>query len=208
VRAKLAPSRLLGVIAVTLCAALALVGCDAGLSTPRPNSSLLEVEFTPQPTPTTESTSEATDEPSFVALPVGWDDAFCAVYADAYDGQQLVIDIERAIMEENFKDARGLARDLRSISADGTTLLTDVPAWDQGKPAVDAITELIALHVQTGDAYGTALSSSPPRNSLRDARRLRRQAGNKTPAVNDALADLAGLGIACDGYNELKLEEF
>jgi len=199
--------RWLSMLAVALCVAVVAVGCDAGRSSPRPSASLLEVEFTPQPTETPESTGEPTGEPTFVSLPVGWDDAFCAVFADAVDGQQLVIDVERAVGEENFRDARGLARDLREVSADGTTLLADVPAWDEGKPAVDAITELIALHVQAGDAYGSALGNNPPRNALRDARRIRKQVGTKTPPANAALADLAALGIACEGY-DMHLEEF
>jgi hypothetical protein len=204
---RTAAARLLSLVALAICVAVASAACDAGRSSPRPSASLLDVEFTPQPATTPESTDEPSAEPTFISLPVGWDNAFCAVFADAVDGQQLVIDVERAIGEENFRDARGLARDLREVSADGTTLLADVPEWDQGKPALDSITELIALHVQAGDAYGSALGNNPPRNALRDARRLRRQIGTKTPAVNDALADLAALGIACEGY-DLQLEEF
>jgi hypothetical protein len=194
-------------LAIGLCVALVALGCDSARNSPRPSASLLDVEFTPQPTPTSESTDQPTSQATFISLPVGWDTAFCAVFADAVDGQQLVIDIEPAINDQNFRDARGLARDLRNVSADGTTLLAEVPAWDEGKPATDALGELITLHAQAGDAYGTALGNQPPRNALRDARRIRRDIGNKTPAVNATLADLATLGIVCEGA-ELKLEEF
>src|SRR5262245_19923429 len=200
-------SRVLSYIAFALCVLMVAVGCGSSSNSPRPSASLLQVDFTPQPTMTPDSAAEPTNEPSFISSPVGGDDAFCAVLADAIDGQQLVVDIERAIEEENLKDARGLARDLRGVAADGTTLLADMPAWDEGQPAVDSLTELIALHVQAGDAYGQALGNDPPRNALRDARRIRRQIGTKTPAANDALAELATLGIACDGL-EMQLEEF
>jgi hypothetical protein len=197
----------LTLIVLILCTTLMTVACDSARNSPRPSASLLQVEFTPQPTLTPDATAEPTNEPSFVSLPVGWDDAFCAVLADAIDGQQLVVDVERAINEENFKDARGLARDLREVSANGTALVANLPEWDQGQPAADSLEALIALHAQAGQAYGEALGSNPPRNALRDARRVRRQVGTKTPEVNAALADLATVGMACEGL-EMQLEEF
>jgi hypothetical protein len=200
--------RPIGTLTVCLCLILAIVavGCDSPRSSLRPSASLLEVEFTPRPTVTPESSDEPSEEPTFLSLPVGWDDAFCGVFADTVDAQELVIDIERAISEENAKDARGLARDLRNVTADATALLAVLPPWEPAQPAVDSITELITLGAQAGEAYGRGFTDQS-RDAIRDARRLRRQIGNKTPAANEALADLAAAGIACEGY-DLKLEEF
>jgi hypothetical protein len=200
--------RPIGVMAFCLGLVLAMVavGCDTPRSSLRPSASLLEVEFTPQPTLRPESTDEPSDEPTFLSLPVGWDDAFCGVFADTVDAQELVIDIERAISEENAKDARGLARDLRNVTADATALLAELPPWEPAQPATEAITELITLGAQAGEAYGQGFTDQS-RDAIRDARRLRRQIANKTPAANEALADLTAAGIACEGY-DLKLEEF
>jgi hypothetical protein len=193
-------------VCLGLILAIVAVGCDSPRSSLRPSASLLEVEFTPQPTQTAESSDEPSDEPTFLSLPVGWDDAFCGVFADAVDAQELVIDIERAIAEENARDARGLARDLRNVTADATALLAEVPVWEPGQPATDAIAELIALGAQAGEAYGRGFNDES-RDAIRDARRLRRQIANKTPAANEALAELSAAGISCEGY-DLKLEEF
>jgi hypothetical protein len=200
--------RRFGVLSVCLCLIVAIVavGCDSPRSSLRPSASLLEVEFTPQPTQTPESSDEPSEEPTFLSLPVGWDDVFCGVFADTVDAQELVIDIERAINEENAKDARGLARDLRNVTADATALLATLTPWEPAQPAVDAITELVTLGAQAGEAYGTGFTDQS-RDAIRDARRLRRQIANKTPAANEALADLAAAGIACEGY-DLQLEEF
>ena len=200
--------RPIGGFAFCLCLIVAIVavGCDSPRSSLRPSASLLEVEFTPQPTVTPESSDQPSEEPTFLTIPVGWDDAFCGVFADTVDAQELVIDIERAISEENAKDARGLARDLRNVTADATALLAALTPWEPAQPAIDSITELITLGAQAGEAYGTGFTDQS-RDAIRDARRLRRQIGNKTPAANEALASLAASGIACEGY-DLKLEEF
>ena len=92
------------------------VGCDEPASSARPSASLLEVEFTPRATLSAAESDEPTAEPTFVAIPVGWDDAFCSIFADVVVAQELAIDIERALEEENARDARGLARDLRDIT--------------------------------------------------------------------------------------------
>lgn len=200
--------RPIGVSAACLCLVLAIVavGCDSPRSSLRPSASLLEVEFTPQPTVTPESSDQPTEEPTFLSLPVGWDDAFCGAFADTVDAQELVIDIERAIAEENARDARGLARDLRNVTADATALLATLPPWEPAQPATEAITELITLGARAGEAYGRGFTDQS-RDAIRDARRLRKQISNKTPAANESLADLAAAGIACEGY-DLKLEEF
>ncbi len=50
-----------------------------------------------------------------------------AVFADVVVAQELAIDIERAIDEENPRDAKGLARDLRDITADAQGLMEGLP---------------------------------------------------------------------------------
>ena len=196
----------ISLVALAAVVAIAMIGCDEPRSSLRPSASLLEVEFTPQASREPGSTFEATEAPTFLSLPVGWDNAFCAVFADVVVAQELVIDIERALDEENVRDARGLARDLRDIAADATTLLADLPDWDPGAAATLEVAALIDLGGRTGAEYG-AFFTDETRNALRRARNLRREMGDATPAANGEFAALADLGITCQGI-PLRLEEF
>ncbi len=186
--------------------AFAMVACDEPRSSLRPSASLLEVEFTPQATRDAGSTDEPTQAPTFLSLPVGWDNAFCGVFADAVIAHELVIDVERALEEENVRDARGLARDLRDIAADATALLADLPAWDPGAPATLELAALIDLGGRAGAEYGTFFADET-RAALRRARNLRNEMADSTPAANEEFAALADLGITCEGL-PLRLEEF
>jgi hypothetical protein len=174
-------------------------GCDTARTSPRPSASLLEVQFTPQPTSTTSATGEPTSEPTFISLPVGWDNAFCGVFADVVVAQELVIDIERALDEENLKDAKGLARELRDTTADATTLMADLPHWDPATDVTAKIATLIDLGGRAAAEYGTFFTDES-RSALRRARALRKDIENATPAANEALAGLANLGIECEGF--------
>lgn len=178
-------------------AALMAGACDAPRSSARPSASLLEVEFTPQPARSSGSSEEPTDEPSFLSIPVGWENAFCSVFADAVVAQELVIDIERALEEEDFRDARLLARDLRDITADATTLLAEVPEWEPAAPATSEIVRLIDLGARAGTEYGAYFTDDA--RALRRARNLRQEILRGTPAANEALAELDTLGIVCEG---------
>jgi ABC-type transporter Mla subunit MlaD len=193
-------------VAFAALAAVLLVACEEPRASIRPSPSLIEIDFSPPPTPGPELTDEPTIEPTFVALPVGWDNTFCGVLADAVVAQELVIDIERAVDEEAFRDARGLARDLRDITADATTLLAELPAWDPAADATQRIAALIDLGARAGEQYGIAFTEDST-SALRRARNLRRDMSRATPAANEALAGLTDLGIACEG-TPMQLETF
>src|SRR6187397_3112846 len=192
--------------ALAIVVAVTAIGCTEPSSSARPSSSLLEVEFTPRgPTPGPDESEEAAEEPSFVTIPVGWDDSFCAIFADVAVGQELVIDIERAIEEENPKDAKGLARDLREITADGVGLMEGLPAWED---AADATAQVAALL----DLYGTAATEylayfNEETGTLRRARNVRRQISRSTDGANEKFAELETLGIECTDQ-PLVIEEF
>ena len=187
---------------IALC--LVAIGCDEASSSPRPSPSLVDVVFTPQPTPTNDASVEPTTQPTFVSIPVGWDDNFCAVFADVFVAQQLVIDVERALAEQNVRDARGLARELRDTTAHGTSLLTGLAVWESGQQATLEVTKLLDLGSKAGDEYGTYFSTASL-TSLRRARGFRRQIGTETPGANAAFAELTQIGITCPD-NELVLE--
>ena len=192
--------------ALALVIAVTAIGCTEPSSSARPSSSLLEVEFTPrEPTPGPDETDEATEEPTFVAIPVGWDDAFCAIFADVAIGQELVIDIERAIDEENPRDAKGLARDLRAITEDATGLMEGLPEWEDAADATAEITALLDLYGKAATEYLSFFNEEG--GTLRRARTFRRQINRATPGANETFAELETLGIVCDDL-PLVIEEF
>jgi hypothetical protein len=188
------------VFALTVVVALAAVGCSEARSTVRPSQSLLEVEFTPRDSATAPTETPApTEEPTFVSIPVGWDVAFCGVVADAVDAQELVIDIERAIAEENFRDARLLARDLRNVADDAVALLADLPDWDEGEDAVLELATIADLGSRAGTEYGSYFAEPEQnRNALRRARELRNEIKRGTDKANEELAAIEELGVVCD----------
>lgn len=195
---------LVAVLAVVV--AVGVIACDQPRSSLRPSASLLDVEFTPQATVKPLSSDEPTAGPTFISLPVGWDNAFCSVFTDAVVAQELVNDVQRALDEGDARDARGLARDLRNVTADAATLLADVPDWEPGVDATLELATLVDLGGRAGAEYGTYFSDNA-RSALRRAKALRREIGDGTPAANEALAALASLGIVCEGL-PLRLEEF
>ncbi|MEO6349333.1 MAG: hypothetical protein ABIP53_01655 [Candidatus Limnocylindrales bacterium] len=185
-----------------------IVACGEASTTIRPSASLAEVQFTPRAsrTPVTPVESlEPTEGPTFLAIPVGWDSAFCQLFGSVVIAQELIIDIERAIAEENVKDARGLARDLRDTASETTALLADVPVWDEAAALSEAIAGLSDLYTRAGDEY-VATYAQESRAALRRARALRKQVTDATPGVNGMLADLSDLGVSCDDL-ALQLEQ-
>ena len=193
-------------VALAAVVAIGVIACDEPRSSLRPSASLLEVEFTPRATLEPGSSVEPSEAPTFLSLPVGWDNTFCAVFADTVVAQELVIDVERALDEANLRDARGLARELREITTDASTLLADLADWDPGAPAALELAALIDLGGRAGAEYGTFFADDS-RAALRRARTLRREIGDATPAANEEFAALAALGITCEG-TPLALEEF
>jgi len=184
---------------------VAAIGCDGPSSSTRPSASLLEVEFTPRATVGADETEEPSAEPTFVAIPVGWDDAFCGVFADVVVAQELAIDIERAIDEENPRDARGLARDLRDITTDAQGLMEGLPEWDDAADVTAELTALLDLYARTSAEYLAYFNEET--GTLRRARNLRRMIGRATPGANESFAELETLGIECDDQ-PLVIEEF
>ena len=181
-----------------------ILACDAPRSSARPSPSLVEIDVS-RPPSTNAAEPSATPEPAstFVSIPVGWDNSFCGILADAVVAQELVIDIERALNEENVRDARGLTRDLRDITADAAGLLTQVPAWDTGAEAIQRLGVMVDLGSRAAEQYDLAFQEqSAP--ALRRARGFRRDISRETAATNEALANIADVGISCEGSMQLE----
>jgi hypothetical protein len=128
------------------------------------------------------------------------------VFADVVVAQELAVDIERAIEEENARDARLLARDLRDTTAEATTLLAELPDWEPAQDAKEEMTALIDMGTRAGAEYGTGFTEESE-EAIRRARRIRRDMAQAAPGANEAFAELEALGITCEGL-PLRIEEF
>jgi hypothetical protein len=203
------PRRATALCLVTALIAVLALGCDQPRSSARPSPSLVEIDVSRPPSNTAAAQSaEPTTQSTFVSIPVGWDNSFCGILADAVVAQELVIDIERALNEEPpaVRDARGLARDLRDITADAATLLTQVPAWDTGANAIQRLGIMVDLGTKAAEQYNIVFDQQSE-NALRRARGFRRDMARETQATNEALASIANIGIACEG-TAMQLETF
>jgi len=183
-----------------LLALLALViACEGPVGSPRPSPSLIELEFTPRPSvaaTVTPSTGPTASRPP--SWPAGWDTAFCATFAEVQVAQELLVDVERALDEDETRDARGLARELGTTAAAATALIASMPAWTDGATALTGMGTLMELGAGAAAEYETYFADDA-RAALRRARNLGRDNGRAVPAANAALDDLAAAGVSCPG---------
>ena len=194
-------------ILAVLAAVLVVVGasgCEEPTGSPRPNPSLVELDFTPPPASGPPSSPGGSPRPTLVSWPIGWDVAFCQAMTEADVALELVVDIERAMNEDAQGDALGLARELTVVASGAGQMLADVPDWETGDQVVAGLTALMDLGARAGAEYETYLDNDR-RRVLRRARALRREIADAVPPVNEQLQALANVGLACPG-TELELE--
>ncbi len=183
---------------VSLCGAL-LIACGGPTTSPRPSPSLVDLEFTPQPTTSLSSPGpSASTIASQTARPDGWDEAFCSMFTEARIAQELLVDIERALDEGDTRDARGLARELRQVAENATILIDEIPDWDESGDVLLDIATLLDLGGQAAAEYDAYLGEDL-RPALRRARGLGRENAQAVPATNSGLEDLAAAGVECPG---------
>ncbi len=186
-----------GLIVVLLIAA-----CGGTSGSPRPSPSLVELDFTPQPTATGTPSAPGSPSPSAsprasgAERPEGFDAAFCTMFAEARIAQELIVDIERALDEGATRDARGLARELRQVAQNATVLIDEIPTWDEAAEALLGVATLLDLGDRAAAEYDVYLAEDL-RAALRRARGLRRDNGDAVPETNRALDALVEAGLAC-----------
>ena len=203
-RPKAARSSLQLVLLVCSALLFGAAACDTPSGTPRPSASLLELDFTPQPTITPPSTPGGSAAPTLVSWPIGWDVAFCELMTDAVVAQELLVDIERAMGEDALRDARLLAHELSLIATHAGELVPDVPDWQPAQDALADLATLMELDAQAAAEYLTYFQNER-RPALRRARAARDEVASQLPGANDNLQVLADLGISCPG-TPLQLE--
>lgn len=170
------------------------LACGGPAGTPRPSPSLIDLPSTP--VPSLASGAPASPGTSFGSWPLGWDTAFCAMFRQAVDAQQLVVDVERALAEGANRDARLLAGEL-IVSADtAVDVIAALPVWSGATATVVAIAGLMDLGARSGTEY-QAWFANGKNAALRRARDLRTENGTQVPAANAGLAGLADAGLTC-----------
>lgn len=195
-RSKQAPpaarSILIGLALVAL--VTGALACDAPVGTPRPSPSLIDLPSTP--VPSLASGAPQTPGASFGSWPLGWDVAFCAMFRQAVDAQQLVVDVERALAEGANRDARLLAGELVVSARAGVDAIAALPEWSGATATVVAIAGLMDLGERAGTEYQAWFANRRPA-ALRRARDLRLENGTQVPGANAGLALLADAGLTC-----------
>ena len=181
-----------GLVLVALVAGVA--ACDAPARSPRPSASLIVLDFTPPPSAT--NGASASPGTSQGGWPLGWDASFCAMFVQAVDAQQLLVDVERALDEGANRDARLLADELIQSASAATDAIAGLPDWSDGAATVIAIAGLMDLGERAGAEYH-AWFANGRKAALRRARDLRSENGSQVTAANNGLADLADAGLAC-----------
>jgi hypothetical protein len=156
---------------------------------------LIVLDFTPRPSQTTVAPT-STPRPSVAAWPLGWDESFCNMFAQAVDAQQLLVDTQLDINDGDNHDAHLLAVELTDSANGATQAIATLPSWPDAQNAVTAIGGLMDLASQAGLAYQSWFTDGK-RTSLVRAKGLRTQNGGQVPDANTDLAALAGVGLTC-----------
>lgn len=181
-----------GLILVALVAILS--ACDAPARTPRPSPSLIILDFSPRPSGS--ATASLSPGASQGGWPLGWDVSFCAMFVQAVDAQQLLVDVERALEEGANRDARLLADELIQSAGGAVDAIATLPEWADATATVVAIAGMMDLGERAGTEYH-AWFAKDKQAALRRARDLRLENGIQVPAANDGLTDLATAGLTC-----------
>jgi len=185
-----------------------LAGCGGGAATPRPQQSLVTLDFSPLPTlaplPSPNRTPFVSHLPA--SWPVGWDTAFCTAFSDLTVAHELVIDIERALADNNRSDAQGLADELNQTAPIATREINGLKDWEPAATAKTDLAGMLDLDTQAAQAYHDYFHNHV-NTALRDARQLRNQVSKQVGPANQQLSQIAATGLSCPGH-DLKLESF
>jgi hypothetical protein len=185
-----------------MCLTAGVLACDSPAKTPRPSPSLIVLQFTPQPSRSSAPT--LTPGASQATWPLGWDGSFCAMFAQAVDAQQLLVDVQLDISDDNNHDARLLTEELIQSVGGATDSISTLPEWPDAQPVVTGLAGLMDLAARAGAEYH-AWFADGKRAALGRAKDLRLENGGQVPEVNTDLAALAAQGLTCQNL-PLELE--
>lgn len=186
-------TRLWGLLALAISAVFLLVACaELGSPTLRPTVSPLGTSRAPTNPPTPITTPRPTPTP----WPAGWEEDFCAAFTELTVVHELVVDIPRAIDEDERDDALALARELRATAIATTELIEQLPSWERAEQAVAEMTRLADFGSRIGRQFVRHLDEGR-RPALERAGELIDEMRPLAEEANATLADLASLGLSC-----------
>jgi hypothetical protein len=118
------------------------------------------------------------------------------VFSEVAVAQELVVDVPRALEEDDSSDALALARELRATALGARELIEEVPAWDRAQPALTEMDRLSDMGARIGRYYIRFLDEGrrPARGRARD---LTAEMPPIVEEANSMLDDLAALGVEC-----------
>lgn len=194
--ARFRPAGLLMVLAVAVAACGGGTPSATGTASPRVSPTPTAPNGTSTPT-----TPPPTSTPGTVPWPAEWDDAFCAAYADIVVAQELARDIGRALDDDARDDAIGLTHELAGVLAGLRLSLAELPNWEGAEAALAAIDIMLADDDELVTFYLRYLEEDrePALERAKEMEQKLRE--TDVPAVEEALATLADLGLACPGLN-------
>jgi hypothetical protein len=187
-------------LALLMC--LAVLGGCSELATNTARPTLSPIGAVPSPPASVAPTATARRSPA--PWPRRWKRDFCAAFSEVVIAQELVVDIERALEEDEREDALALARELQGTAAAASQLIEDVEQWEPAQETLVETATLLDLATRIGRHYARGLE----RNRRPAFARAREVADEMRPTVeraNEALEELAELGLRCSD-NELVLE--
>lgn len=197
-----------GRTAVCLIVVFVAVGCGGGSPATRPTSpppAATDVARSPAGPPTSRPRTPAMTVASNVTRPTGWDSSFCGAFAEVAVGQELAVDVGRALDEDDDEDALALSLELEGSSNTARQMLDELPEWEPAQAAVEQLASLVDLAGRVGRNYRRFLEQGREQG-LERAQEL---AAGMRPVVDDVLADVRELqqmeGLDCPG-TELTLE--
>jgi hypothetical protein len=187
-------------LAVALCLALVTLACGgAGNASPSPN--LVPTSNPPAGSPGSPQTPGQPTPTSLVPFwPAGWDRAFCEMFGQLVETQELAVDIGRALEDGDRADARALTAELAASATLARELLGAMPEWRADEMLRQDVAALLDLADEMALRYDRHLNQGR-RPALAAAREAGAQMKPAVDLIIDRLVLLGDEGLACPGLD-------
>ena len=178
-----------------------VVACGGAELSPNPSLRTLPPAASPSDLPTGGPggpTTAPIGTPSRVPWPSGWDTAFCALFSQLVETQELAVDIGRALDDGERSDARGLTAELAVSATTSGELLGELPEWATDASLRTDIEALLDLADEMALRYDRYLNRN--RNqALANAQAAGRQMAGVVEPLLERVTLLAEQGLSCPG---------
>lgn len=190
--------------ALLIVTAVLVAACGSSGPSPAPtvrgtaSPSLPATSLPPTLPPLPTLTPDAVATPSSAPWPEGWQDSFCALFAESVVMQELAVDIGRALDEDAREDAAGLTAELATTAASVREQLAALPEWEAAAPYERQMVGLLDLADEMAARYARHFETDR-QGPLNAARAAGGEMGAVVERVLDRLTNLQLAGLACPG---------